>query len=102
MIINYIYCYFKPIAKKEDQDHKLPDPHGILSRIILSSSIASANLKARASMAELKSSPSGDQRSGTYTKHNKEQKVQIDKKLVEEGVVCTVPYYAKKYPNTCV
>ena len=32
--------YFKPIAKKEDQDHGLPEPRGTLTRIIPSSSIA--------------------------------------------------------------
>ena len=91
--------YFKPIAKKEDQDHGLPEPRGTLSRIIPSSSIASANMKVRATMAELKSSPSSSQRRGTYTKYTTEQKAQIGKRAAEEGVVSTIRYYAKKYPN---
>ena len=50
-------------------------------------------------MAELKSSLSSGQRRGTYTKYTTEQKAQIGKRAVEEGVVSTIRYYAKKYPN---
>ena len=50
-------------------------------------------------MAELKSSPSSSQRRGTYTKYTTEQKAQIGKRAAEEGVVSTIRYYAKRYPN---
>ena len=93
--------YFK---KKNDHDHGLPDPRGPLSRVVPSSSITSANLKVKAVMEEMKSSPTRDDSShstsrGPYAKYTLEQKAQIGKRAAEEGVASTVRHFAKKYPK---
>lgn len=90
--------YFKPATKNKDG---LPDPRGPLSKIMPSSSIASANSKVKAMTAMTSLGSAAGNKLGCYMKYTAEQKAEIGKRAAENGVVSAIQYFSKnsKYPN---
>ena len=96
-----LYCYFK-----RHSDDKLPDPRGLLSIKIPSTSITSANVEVRHVVNQEPASR------GPYAKFTAEpqivsftilslaeQRAVIGKRAAEHGVAATIHFYAKEFPN---
>ena len=78
---------------KRHSDDKLPDPRGLLSIKIPSTSIASANVEVKRVVSQEPVSR------GPYTKFTAEQRAVIGKRAAEHGVAATIRFYAKEFPN---
>ena len=65
---------------------KLPDPRGPLSKVVPSTSIASANGEVRRVLQQT-------QKRGTYAKLTADKKAEIGKRAAEHGVAATIRYY---------
>ena len=88
--------YFKrryDTQKKEKLD-TLPDPHGPLSKDIIT------NTHVRQVQQEVEQEASSEKRSqGPYISLTPAQKFSIGKRAAENGVTATLRYYSKSFPD---
>ncbi len=90
-----LFQYFKKVDGNYPGT-KLPDPQGVLSKEVPSSSISAANTEVA---AVLQPSAAGVKAvRGTYLKISAEKKAEIGQRAVEHGVLATVRYYATRLP----
>ena len=82
-----LYRYFC----SANDDRKLPDPRGPLSKTIPSSAIASANSEIKAL------TQSEDRKRGQYAKLTPELRFEVGKRATEHGVAATIRYYSTKF-----
>ena len=82
-----LYRYFKKA------DGSLPDPKGPLSRKVPFSSISRANEEVQAVLSR------ENGKRGPYMRLNSEEKAQIGKMALKNGVAATIRSYAKKFPG---
>ena len=85
-----IYHYFK---KAEGQ---LPDPKGPLSKEVPSSSISIVNDQVKAVIGQ---QTGAIKKRGPYTRLTSEEKAQIGRKALENGVAATIRYFAQTFPG---
>ena len=79
-----LYRYFC----SANDDRKLPDPRGPLSKTIPSSAIASANFEIKALTQS---------EGGQYAKLTPELRFEVGKRAAEHGVAATIRYYSTKF-----
>ena len=93
LITMALYRYFQT----SDESTMVPDPHSPLSRLVPSSSIASANEKVKDSW---KNEERTAGRNGTrYLKISQELKADISRWAAEHSVAATVRFYMQKLPD---
>ena len=81
-----LYRYFC----SANNDRKLPDPRGPLSKTIPSSAIASAN-------SEIKTLKSEDRKRDQYAKLTPKLTFEVGKQAAEHGMAATIRYYSTKF-----
>ena len=82
-----LYRYFC----SANDDRKLPDPRGPLSKTFPSSAIASATSEIKAL------TQSEDRKRGQYAKLTPELRFEVGKQAAEHGVAATIRYYSTKF-----
>ena len=88
-----LFQYFKKVDGNYPGT-KLPDPQGVHSKQVPSSSISTANMEIA---AVLQLSADGTKAiRGTYLKISAEKKVKIGQRAAEHGVLAMIQYYATK------
>ena len=88
--------YFQPRA-----DPLLPKPDGSLSKVVPSSSITAANKEVKR-VLDLSDEAGGKDpapKRGKYEHYTGAEKVQIGKRAAEHGVVATIRYFSKIFPD---
>jgi len=92
-----LFQYFKKLDGNYPRT-KLPDPQGVLTKEVPSSSISAANTEIA---AVLQASAAGAKAvKGTYFKISAEKKAKIGQRAADHRVLPTVRYYATKLPVT--
>ena len=90
-----LYRYYQ---LSEKSSTKLPDPRGPLSKLVPSSSIASANENVKSLLESKERTPNG-RKGQHYTKISPEVKAEIGRRAAEHGVAATIRFYIKKLPD---